>query len=241
MGLEWVWDCRDPRPTGERVRTGSGVPAGFRRTPRAAREPPATVTARATRAPRTRAAPSPGSSRWSCAPMVAAATGTPSWALASRAYDAGWRRSDGRPGGRGRRRRRGRPRARSSTGGRRGSPSCSVAPSQTKNNGPKKPSVTANSCLATRRGSPTAATASPETKPASISETCTATASAAIANTSARLTRSSTANCAVLRDVVHAPSEAAALDPAQERQQHDPRHERRRPRRAPRARRGRCR
>ena len=92
--------------------------------------------------------------------MVAAATGTPSWALASMAYDAGWRRAiaarwaSAAPT----------PRQTPSTiidGWSTRSRSCSAAPSQTKNSGPKKPSVTANSCLATRRGSPTAATARP--------------------------------------------------------------------------------
>ena len=58
----------------------------------------------------------------------------------------------------------------------------SEAPSQTKNSGPKKPSVSANSCLASRRGSPTAATTSPKLKPANMIDTCVATASAARLN-----------------------------------------------------------
>ena len=93
--------------------------------------------------------------------MVAAATGTPSWAPASMAYGAGWRSRAGTrcasvapsPGT---------GRARPSTDGATRSRSWSPAPSQTKNSGPKNPSVTANSCLATRRGSPTAATARPD-------------------------------------------------------------------------------
>ena len=125
--------------------------------------------------------------------MAAAATGTPSWALASRAYAGCWRSGTAArcasaaptPS----------PSPRPAIDGwSTRSPSWSPAPSQTKKTGPKKPSVTANSCLATRRGSPTAATASPEAKPASISDTCTATARAAIANSAVRLTRSSTAN-----------------------------------------------
>ena len=98
--------------------------------------------------------------------------------------------------------------------------SWSPAPSQTKNSGPKKPSVTANSCLATRRGSPTAATTSPETKPASISETWTATASAAIANIAARLTRSSTANSRSSDTSCTRARTPLSLDRAQHDEQH---------------------
>ncbi len=71
---------------------------------------------------------------------------------------------------------------------------CSEAPSQTKNNGPKNPSVMPNSCRASRRGSPIADTTSPSAKPASMIETWVASATADSPNRKIRLNRSSSAN-----------------------------------------------
>src|SRR3954468_7578987 len=138
---------------------------------RTARLPPATAAARVSRAPRTRAEASPGSSRPSWPPMVAAATGTPSWAAGSMASDPG------SPSRRATRRTATAPTPRQTPspiipGWLPSARIWSEAPSHTKKIAPNSPSVTANSCLATRRGSPTAETASPTTKPASMIETC---------------------------------------------------------------------
>ena len=69
----------------------------------------------------------------------------------------------------------------------------SDAPSQTKNSGPKNPSVMANSCVARRRGAPTPATAIPNVNPANMIDTSVRTASAANANRITKLIRSSSA------------------------------------------------
>lgn len=123
-----------------------------------------------TTAPSSNAAGSPGRNVPDCAPMVAAATGTPSCALVSPVRGSGcpvrriaaWMSAAPAPSAT--------PRP-ISAGCRPNARISNDAPNHTKNTGPKKPSVTANSCLASRRGSPTAATTRPKLNPANMTDT----------------------------------------------------------------------